>query len=388
MRKILLATLAVMALITTQAQQVYPEPVEPKDVWRYSPDLSEEELYNHNRLMYMPREDWDLFRQDPRYSQEKVGEVYKQNKDKSKYLPGAGLKAMLTGGDCECYITPDDTYTMIDPTDPGDWPNCGGGAGQGVDCWYGPINLGWDFCFYGQTYSSVYLTSKGTVVFGGGYYDWTPDEFPVPTNGTNPQYDHIAAFWADHDFRESGMVYFKVEPGVIFINFVDVGYYANHADKTNTYQIILTAGDDEVLGEGNNVQFCYQDMNWAHGDVGGNGGCTGPTPATVGADKISGNEHIQFGRFGNCTDVYNGPYGQGNNQIDGVNWLDYKTFEFSVCDFTANIPPISTAALPCDTIYMCQGDEYDINISFLSPEANQGTQITVTTDGSGYSGGT
>jgi len=379
MRKNLLALVMLFSTVVAFGQIIIPEQT-PQDIWKYSPNLTDEELYNYNRLLYMSREDWDLFRQDSRYDQNRIGAIYMDHKDKKAYAPGYNVK--MTGGDCDCWIDPDFTYTMIDPNDPSDWPNCGGGAGQGVDCWYGPINLGWDFCFYGTQYSSAYLTSKGTVVFGGGYYDWTPSEFPTPIT-TDNEYNHLAAFWADADYRQTGMVYFKVTPEALYINYMDVGYYSNHGDKTNSYQVIITPNSSDVLGAENNVQYCYGDMQWCHGDVGGAGGCSGATPATVGADKSTGGEHIQFGRFGECTDDYNGPYGQNNSQIDGVSWLDNKTFEFSVCDFAANIPPISTAALPCDTIYLCQGDIYTFNTGFLSPESTQSTNITYNTDGQG-----
>jgi gliding motility-associated-like protein len=383
MRKNLLAIVFILTAFVSFAQKNGIE-YTPQSIWKYSSNLTEEELYNYNRLLYMSREDWDLFRQDPRYDQARVSAVYMKHKDKESYMPGNGMLKM-TGGDCDCWIDPDFTYTMIDPTDVNDWINCGGGAGQGVDCWYGPIDLGFDFCFYGTTYNSVYLTTKGTVVFGGGYYDWTPSEFPNPVT-TDTQYNHLAAFWADADYRQTGMVYFKVEEDALYVNYMDVGYFANHGDKTNSFQIVITPDGSDVLNEGANVQYCYGDMNWCHGDIGGSGGCSGPTPATVGADKSTGNEHIQFGRFGECTDDYNGPYGQNNNQVDGVNWLDNKTFEFSVCDFSANVPPISTAALPCDTIYLCQGDVYTIEASFLSPESNQTTTITFEASGQGFSG--
>jgi hypothetical protein len=32
--------------------------------WKYSPELSEEELYMYDRLLYMSKEDWELFRSD------------------------------------------------------------------------------------------------------------------------------------------------------------------------------------------------------------------------------------------------------------------------------------------------------------------------------------
>lgn len=353
--------------------------VGPAQFWRYSPELSEEDLYQYERLLYMPREDWEVFRTDPRYNDQRVREIYRANKGKLPRLP-AMLKTMPPG-DCNCWIEPDATYTTSDPNE---WSNCGGG-GPGVDCWIGPITLQFSFCFYGQEFNQVYLTSKGTIAFGSGYIDWTPSEFPTPVNNLDPQYDHICGFWADFDFRQIGELKYKVTSEALYVNYIDVGYFANHSERTNTFQIILADEDSSILPEGTNVQFCYQDMQWAHGDVGGGNGFGGPTPANVGADRISGTSHIQLGRFNLSNANYNGPYGQNNNQQDGINWLDNKEFNFNVCASASNIPPISTASPPCDTILMCLGDQYSLNMQFLSPESNQTTTIVATQSGTGMS---
>ncbi len=288
---------------------------------------------------------------------------------------------MLPGEDCDCWIEPDVTYTILDPVTA--WDFCEGGAQEGVDCFH-QLLLPFDFCFYGTTYDQVWITTKGTISFGNGYYDWTPSEFPTPVGGSEDQHNHVCGFWQDFDFNNSGQYFYKITDDALYINFIDVGYYNSQADKLNTMQMIITADGAEILGDENNVQFCYLDMDWAHGDIGGQGGCTGTTPANVGADKDSGNEHIQFGRFNLCnTAVYNGPYGQGNNQIDGVDWLDNKSFEFNACESSTNIPPIPTSPTPCDTFYVCINDSINISTQFIAPESNQNVTITVVEDGNG-----
>jgi gliding motility-associated-like protein len=352
--------------------------------WKYSPDLSEEELYQYDRLLYMSREDWDMFRTDPRYNEDHIREIYKAHKGKlTQGLRMGGGATKSNDGDCECWIEPDATYTESDPNG---WSNSGGG-GPGVDVWFGPIQLPFNFCFFGQNYNQIALTSKGTIVMGpAGYIDWTPSEFPNPLgNEDSNQYDQIAAFWADFDFRATGQLFYKVTDEAFYLNFIDVGYFANHDNLTNTFQIILAAEDSGILPNGNNVQFCYQDMQWAHGDVGGSGGFSGPTPANVGADRITGTSHVQFGRFNLNNGNYNGPYGINNNQQDGVNWLDNKELNFSTCLSASNIPPLSTVSAPCDTIVLCQGQVYDLNMQFLSPEAGQVTTITTTQTSTGLS---
>ena len=388
MRKFLLIISLVAIVAQLQAQNTTEKaPINlghsfRENTWKYSPELSEEELYQYDRLLYMSKADWELFRTDPRYNDQRVRDIYKENKGKinlGKAQQAATQKSM-TGDDCNCWVEPDNTYTT---TDPNDWPNCAGG-GPGVDCWIGPLNLPFDFCFFGQDFDQVVITSKGTIVFGTtGYFDWTPSEFPTPTVAGEPQYDHICGFWADADFRQTGEVKYKITDEAFYLNFIDVGYYANHGNLTNTFQIVITADNSGIIPGGNNVQLCYQDMDWAHGDVGGSGGFNGPTPAQVGADRVAGTNHVQFGRFNLNSNVYNGPYGQAAAQQDGIDWLDNKVFNFNTCVTSANIPPMGTVSAPCDTIFLCQGDIYDLGMQFLSPETGQTTTITTSQTGTG-----
>ncbi|MEZ4800817.1 MAG: gliding motility-associated C-terminal domain-containing protein [Flavobacteriales bacterium] len=365
---------------TAETTPIFSKDNSGSATWKYSPDLTEDELYMYDRLLYMSRDDWEMFRSDPRYDDQRVRDIYREHKGKLKGFGSAmGSQKSMTD-DCDCWIEPDNSYTESDPNN---WPNCGGG-GPGVDCWIGPISLPFDFCFFGQDFNQIVLTSKGTIVMGtAGYFDWTPSEFPTPIGAGEPQYDHICAFWADFDFRNTGELFYKVTDEAFYLNYIDAGYYANHGDKTNTFQIIMTANNAGIIPGNNNVQFCYRDMQWAHGDVGGNGGFNGPNPTTVGADRVAGTSHIQFGRFNLNSSVYNGPYGQAANQQDGVNWLDFQTLEFNTCATAANIAPIPTASAPCDTIDMCLGESYDLNMQFLSPETGQTTSILVTQTGTG-----
>ena len=379
-RHFLFLLLCVLASAGTHAQ------ITPQTTWRYNANLSLEELYRYERLLYMPKEDWELFRQDERYNDQMVRDIYRANKGR---LTGfEDMMAAARGGgsgvspeSCDAWIEPDESYTLTDVTL---WPNCGGG-GPGVDCWFGPINLPFSFCFFGQNFNQIVLTSKGTIVMGAnGYFDWTPSEFPNPVNGADPQYDHICGFWADFDFRQTGEMYYKVTPNAFYLNYVDVGYWSNHTDKKNSFQIIITSGDANLLPNGANVQFTYRDMQFAHGDVGGAGGFNGPTPATVGADRATGNSHVQYGRFNLNSGVYNGPYGQAAAQQDGVNWLDDKILNFNTCLTATNIPPLVTNAPACDTIYLCQGETYELGLQFLSPETNQSVTVTTSIIGSGF----
>jgi gliding motility-associated-like protein len=272
---------------------------------------------------------------------------------------------------CDCWVEPDASYTQITVDD----MEYTAGAGEFVDFSTLPIQISFDFELYGIVYNSFYLNSKGSVSFDDYTIDWTPEEFPVTTD----EVAQIAGFWADSDYTTSGEIYYKVTQEEVYINFVDVGYYNDNTDLLNSYQIVITSDDSGALPDGANTQMCYLDMNWAHGDVGGSGGCCGISPATVGMDAAPDfGPYLQFGRFNTLDDTYNGPQGTGDGNDDGVNWLDYRIFNMDASEDSENINPFPTGSLGCDTLFLCLGNTYDINMSFLGPEPNQ--TITVETN--------
>lgn len=317
-------------------------------------------------VIRMTREEWEVMRGWEGYDEGEARRIVAERKAKLGAPDEPQLSKLLTGG-CDCWVQPDGSYTTIGTTD---W-DFTGGAGADVDCSVGPLDLPFDFNFYGTSYNEFYINSKGSISFGNYVIDWTPEEFP------NAQYNQIAGFWADADYRESGAIKYKITPEAAYINFINVGYYSQHDDKVNTYQIIITPEDGVILPDDANAQLCYLDMAWAHGDVGGTNGCCGGSPATVGADKgTSSGDHIQYGRFNLLDDTYNGPYGAGAADQDGVDWLDGKTFNLDLTVGSGNVPPLPSANLGCDTVFLCQGNEYPIALDFLAPEAGQ--TITVT----------
>lgn len=190
----------------------------------------------------------------------------------------------------------------------------------------------------------------------------------------------VAPFWADVDTRGVGQVWYKVTPTAIFINWVNVGYFDSHFNKTNSFQLIITDGNDPVLGVGNNCLFAYQDMQWTTGDVSGGTNGFGGTPATVGANRGNGVDYIQFGQFNQVGNTYDGPFGNS----DGIDWLDNRAFLLTTCVTGDNVAPILNDLSICDTVIICEGETLNLNASFLAPESGQ--IITVSIDTTGISG--
>lgn len=377
MKSVLLAMTIVFGTFYLNAQTVTPTVV-PAPASQES-DLTGQDLIRKYKtyegaVLNMTREEWEVFLAWEGYDRRAHVEIIEAYKAPFQADREARKAARIArADDCDCWVEPDNTYTQV-TTD--DWTGQGG-AGLDVDCYIGPISTGWDFDLYGALFNEFWINSKGTVSFGDGYINWTPQEFPGAT------YDQIAGFWADSDFRGTGELWYKVTPEAVYVNFVDLGYFNNKSDRMNNFQIIFTPSEDGLLGAEHNVQLCYLDMQWAHGDVGGSGGFNGPNPANVGCDRASTTgSHIQYGRFNLNSAVYNGPYGIAPNQQDGIDWLDFKVFNINtIGSASSNIPPIPTQSFGCDDVTICINDTLDIDIQFLAPENNQTVTIDVSVDG-------
>jgi len=252
-------------------------------------------------------------------------------------------------GFCNCWIEPDGDYTLaMQPND---------------DQSSALIPLPFTFNLYGDLYTNCYINNNGNVSFGTPYGTFTASGFP------SANFVMVAPFWADVDTRPSngGEVVYKITPTALYVNWVDVGYYSMQTDKLNTFQLIITDGTDPVIGVGNNVSFCYKDMQWTTGAASGGVGGFGGTPSTVGANRGNGTDFIQFTRNDHDGVDYDGPFGNS----DGVSWLDNKSFRFTTAVSTQNIPPIVNSNFLCDTVEVCINELVDFDVTFLTPEGDQ-----------------
>ena len=344
-------------------------------------------------VLNMTRDEWAVVREWEEFDEVRYLTVLREHKGsfagKREELKQLRLQKIAQNDACGCWVEPDETYTtMVPPPGLGGlgpnemaWANQGG-AGWDVDCSSDPIAVSnqtdpWTFDLYGETYEFFYINSKGQISFGGDVIDWTPTGFPAA------EYNQIAGYWQDTDIRTVGEIKWKKTQDAVYVNFIDVGYYNNQSDLTNSFQIIITSPESGILPDGNNAQVCYLDMNWAHGDVGGSGGCCGTDPGVTGADgestnpQLDASPHVQFGRFNLPDDTYNGPYGIGEGNDDGINWLDYKFFNINTALLNNNLNPVPTANLGCDTISLCLGQTTSLNVEFLGPEPSQTVELVI-----------
>ncbi len=262
---------------------------------------------------------------------------------------------------CSCLVPLDSTFTLAMT------PNDDGSSSI--------ILLPFSFNYYGVMYDSLYINNNGNISFTSPYPTYTPDSFP------SLNFNMIAPFWADVDTRAKGVVFYKITPTALIVKWDSVGYYPSMLDKLNSFQLIITNGADSILPSGDNVAFCYGDMQWTTGSASSGVNGFGGTPATAGVNIGNGSDYFQVGRFDHAGTDFDGPY----NNVDGVDFLDNQGMYFNVAA-VGNIPPIIINNNICDTIDVytgdttrSAGDEFiTFKIGVSTPEINQTVNAVLT----------
>ncbi len=277
-----------------------------------------------------------------------------------------------TTSPCQCMMPVDPTFSLV--------PMVGYASPyRNDDGSSASIPLGFNFCFYGTTYTNCYINNNGNITFVNNLASFSAGSFPAG-NALSPDTIMIAPFWGDVDTRNalSGLVYYKKTATALIVKWSSVGYYSNMADKTNDFQLIITDGSDPILVNGNNVAFCFGDMQWTTGAASSGVGGFGGVPATVGVNKGDNINYVQIGRFDKVGSSYDGPYGLN----DGISFLDNKSYFFNTCGTGGNLPPIiqdaSGGGSTCgDTLRICSyGDTVVYTTTFLAPELGQTMTIS------------
>lgn len=147
----------------------------------------------------------------------------------------------------------------------------------------GPFDIGFEFQFYGETYTQCIINPNGWVGFGG---DWTGyQNTGIPTvDAPRPA---IFGFWDDLDPLQGGTVYYYNMADKFIIWFDDVIHYPGTYSGTYNFQIILQADGA--------VQVNYQSVS---GDT---------DSQTIGIQNASGTVGLQV--------VYNGNYVTDNLSV-------------------------------------------------------------------------
>jgi hypothetical protein len=141
--------------------------------------------------------------------------------------------------------------------------------------------------YFGQHYTSFFVNNNGSITFGGPTGTYTPSAFPLTGNRM------IAPFWADVDTRGGGRpgqngVYWDVSPGRVVVTWYRVGYYSEHDDRQNSFQLIIESNESLEEDHVWRVEFRYAQLTWTTGDASGGAHGRGGTPAQAGFDAGDG----------------------------------------------------------------------------------------------------
>jgi len=144
--------------------------------------------------------------------------------------------------------------------------------------------------FYGRTYTFLYVNNNGNVTFDRPMSTYTPFRITATTPPI------IAPFLADVDTRALGSEVVRYSAGAITFNgrpafcvdWVKVGYYSVHADKLNSFQLILVDRGDVNPGDFD-IVFNYDRLLWETGDASGGSNGFGGMAAGAGFSSGTGN---------------------------------------------------------------------------------------------------
>jgi len=113
------------------------------------------------------------------------------------------------------------------------------------------VNMPFSVDFYGQRYGHLWVNNNGNVTFDGPLSTFTPFGLKATSAAI------IAPFFADVDTRAAGSQTVKYGWGettfeghrAFCANWIDVGYYNTHADKLNSFQVLLVDRGDVHDGD-------------------------------------------------------------------------------------------------------------------------------------------
>ncbi len=133
----------------------------------------------------------------------------------------------------------------------------------------GPLPLGFEFKFYDEVKTEVYVSTDGIISFDNITTDIYSNQ-SIPNSGSPD--DFIAPLWDDLDGRTQGSVYYKLDRNKFIIQFTNWQKYAGTGSLT--FQVVLQSNDRIYIYYNNLV-----------GDL---------TSNTVGIENFDGSDGLQI----------------------------------------------------------------------------------------------
>jgi hypothetical protein len=205
------------------------------------------------------------------------------------------LSACLSSLSFGAAIVPGFDTTSDGRNDDGTWTAPSGctNPSDGGTCAGTLVPVGFDLNFFGVNFNSTYINTNGNITLDSPLSTFTPFGLTAASRQI------IAPFFADVDTRNaaSGVVTFGNGTFMGFnafgVNWIDVGYFGEHADKTNSFQLLLVDRSD--TGAGNfDIVFNFDNVEWETGDASGGVGGLGGDSARSGFSNGTGSPGTSF----------------------------------------------------------------------------------------------
>jgi len=107
----------------------------------------------------------------------------------------------------------------------------------------GPFNIGFEFPFYDNTFTTFNICSNGWFSFTATNTTYGNASLP---SGSNP-FNLVAPFWDDLNFRDGGELYYYSSGDSLIISYINVAHYSSGGPGPYTFQAILLADGEIVL---------------------------------------------------------------------------------------------------------------------------------------------
>jgi len=129
------------------------------------------------------------------------------------------------------------------------------------DSQQGPFNIGFTFCFYGNTYTQFYIGSNGWISFSPNQpTTYTSAGVPTATGPVNS----VMAAWQDWHPGLGGQIRYQIQGTApcrrLVVSWINVPFYSC-TSVTGTFHIVLYESTNVIEVHTQNKQFCA----WANG---------------------------------------------------------------------------------------------------------------------------
>jgi hypothetical protein len=153
-------------------------------------------------------------------------------------------------------------------------------SGYTVNESFGPFDIGFNFDFFGNTYTQFYVNSNGQVLFGAGSSEGTAVAIPSSSAPDN----FIAPFWDNLDVDSYGKILYRTIGAApnrkLIVQFRNMGFYPFPV-TLGTFSVILYETSNKIQSQYRLIVLTYSGK--AHGGT-----------ASIGLENATGTVGVQY----------------------------------------------------------------------------------------------